>query len=278
MKQSPRVLLTIDYEPWFALSRKYDRLNDLQMRRDLDHGFTKDALSQILELLSGKAISFFLVGEIAEWYPQVPAAITAAGHELGFHCQLHRSLTNPDELELDLVRSRSWRQQYHVTGYRAPMVGLGESGYPLLAKEGFSYSSSIYAPTGSLQRKSGILEIPVSTFSLQSRRAIYNAPRPFNIRLLLDGEIPFGSSFMSGLTPGWVLKRVESELKAGLSPVLILHPYELIKPERFLKNLLPDLVTSPQLLPFTRNKLAFLTELLKNFPVGRMDQFFKESM
>ena len=278
MNQSPRVLLTIDYEPWFALSRKYDRLNDPQKRKDLDQGFTKDVLSQILEMFSGSAISFYLVGEIAEWYPQVPAEIVSAGHELGFHCQTHRSLTNPDELELDLQRSRPWRRQYGVTGYRAPMVGLGESGYPLLAKEGFSYSSSIYAPTGSLQKKGGLLEIPVSTYSLHSRRAIYPAPRPFNFRLLMNGEIPYGSSFMSGLTPGWVLKRVELELKAGLSPVLILHPYELIKPDRFLKNLLPDLISSPQLLPFTRNKSAFLSALLKNFPVGRMDQFYKEAV
>lgn len=276
MKDSPRVLLTIDYEPWFALSRRYDRLQDPQQRKILDQGFTKTALPQILNLLDGSAISFYLVGEIAEWYPEIPEEIISAGHELGFHCQTHRSLTDPGELELDLERSRVWRKQFHVSGYRAPMVGLSEQGYSMLAQEGFAYSSSIYAPTGSLQKKAGLTEIPVSTYPLHSRRAFYPAPRPFNFKLLLSGEIPFGSSFMVGLSPNWVLKQVERELKAGLSPVLILHPYELIKPERYYKKMLPDLARSPQLFPFTRDKSGFLLSLLRNFPVGRIDNYLRE--
>ena len=31
----------------------------------------------------------YLVGEIAEWYPEVPQKIVAAGHELGLHCHIH---------------------------------------------------------------------------------------------------------------------------------------------------------------------------------------------
>ena len=48
MPPSPRVLLSIDYEPWFALTRRYDKLAGLEQRRSLDGGFTQRALYPIL--------------------------------------------------------------------------------------------------------------------------------------------------------------------------------------------------------------------------------------
>ena len=150
MPPSPRVLLSIDYEPWFALTRRYDALAGSEERRALDDGFTRQALDPILELLGAARASIFLVGEIACWYPDLPARIVAAGHELGLHCQTHRPLVDPLELERDLLASAAWRANYPVRGYRAPMVGISEEAYPLLARHSFTYSSSIYAPAGTL--------------------------------------------------------------------------------------------------------------------------------
>ena len=136
MSVSPRVLLSIDYEPVFALFRYYDGLSDPKQRCELDDGFTIHALDPILEKLGEAKASIYLVGEIAEWYPEVPQKIVAAGHELGLHCYIHRPLVNVDELAQDLRRSAHWCQQYHVRGYRAPMVGIHEAAYPLLAEFG----------------------------------------------------------------------------------------------------------------------------------------------
>jgi len=72
MPPSPRVLLSIDYEPWFALTRRYDRFGDPEQRRELDAGFTRRAIDPILEMLGPARASIYLVGEIAEWYPEVP--------------------------------------------------------------------------------------------------------------------------------------------------------------------------------------------------------------
>ncbi len=38
-------------------------------RRDLDGGFTRQALDPILDLLDGTRASIYLVGEIADWAP-----------------------------------------------------------------------------------------------------------------------------------------------------------------------------------------------------------------
>jgi hypothetical protein len=273
---APRVLLSIDYEPWFALTRRYDSLRDPQQRRALDGGFTLQALNPILEQLGAAKASIYLVGEIAEWHPQIPQTITAAGHELGLHCQIHRPLLREAELTQDLAASAGWRSQYNVRGYRAPMVGISEAAYPLLRQAGFTYSSSIYAPSGNRLPKDGIWEIPVSTLPLwgQPRRLL--APRHFSLRLLASGEIPYGSSFMIGLLPRLVLNIIERELRAGLSPVIILHPYELFPPSQFRTRLAPDLASHPLLFPFTLNKSAFLKTLLANFPVSPLLTYLQE--
>lgn len=277
MPLSPRVLLTIDYEPWFALFRYYDNLSDRDQRRKLDEGFTAYAIDPILEQLGDSNASVYLVGEIADWYPEVPQKIVAAGHELGLHCHIHRPLFNVQELAEDLRTSAPWCAQYHVRGYRAPMVGIREEAYPLLREAGFSYSSSIYAPAGILLQKSGVWEIPVSTFSMKVAETTYSAPRDFSFKLLFGGEFPYGSSFSTGLLGKTNLKFIERDLKRGLSPVIILHPYELVKPARS-SRLTRDLFVHPLFLAFLRDKSSFLKTLLRDFPVSSVESYLNETL
>jgi hypothetical protein len=157
------------------------------------------------------------------------------------------------------------------------MVGISEAAYPLLQRAGFTYSSSIYAPSGNLHCKNGLWELPVSTLSLFKRPAELTAPRHFSPKLLAGGEVPYGSSFMIGLMPDLVLKILEREIRAGLSPVIILHPYELVRPEAFLRRLGRDAASHPLLLPFTLNKANFLKTLLKHFPVSPLISYIDEA-
>lgn len=277
MPLSPRVLLSIDYEPVFALFRQYDRLTDSNHRRDLDGGFTVNALDPILEQLGDSKASIYLVGEIAGWYPEVPRKIVSAGHELGLHCHIHRPLVNVKELADDIRASASWCKQYGVRGYRAPMVGISEAAYQLLEASGFQYSSSIYAPAGILLQKSNVWEIPVSTLRLRGENGDYTAPRDFSIKLLLDGEIPYGSSFSIGLMGRRILKIIEEELKRGCSPVIILHPYELVTPASSAR-LTRDLIRNPLFVPFLWDKSAFLRDLLRNFPVSPLGTYLDERL
>jgi len=277
MPLSPHVLLSIDYEPVFALFRHYDKLTDPEQRRDLDQGFTRDAIDPILDQLGAAKASIYLVGEIAGWYPEVPQKIVAAGHELGLHCHIHRPLINVKELAGDLRASASWCRQFGVRGYRAPMVGISESAYRLLGEAGFSYSSSIYAPAGILLRKGEIWEIPVSTLRVLGKKEEYLAPRDFSFQLLFDGEFPYGSSFSIGLIGTYLFRIIEQELKRGLSPVIILHPYELVSPGTS-SRLTRDLVRNPLFLPFLRDKSFFLSELLRNFPVCPLGTYLDEAL
>jgi hypothetical protein len=229
-------------------------------------------------MLGNAKASLYLVGEIADWYPEVPQKIVARGHELGLHCQIHRPLVETDELERDLRLSQDWRTQYNVRGYRAPMVGISEEAYPLLEYYGFRYSSSIYAPAGMLLKKGRVWELPVSTLSMFGSPQNLSAPRKFSTELLLGGEVPYGSSFMVGLLSDSVLRIIERQLKAGCSPVIILHPYELVRPRHFVRRLWRDVASHPLLFPFTLNKSNFLKKLLRAFPVSPLVTYLDEAL
>jgi hypothetical protein len=275
MTPSPRLLLTIDYESWFAPSRRYDFLPP-ETRRRLDEEISLHAIDPILDIFGDSKVTFYLVGEMAGWYPELPEKISKAGHEVGFHCHIHRRLDNVKEIEKDLLASAGWIQQYNVRGFRAPMINTVEGVYPLLARYNFLYSSSLYAPTGAALRKNNVWEIPVSTMPLLKTPAEFNAPRHMNIKLIAGGEFPYGSSFTSGLFRKAVYNIIEREIKAGKSPVIFLHPYEIVTPARYIERFAKDLLVHPMLLPFTFNKSRFLKDLLKNFPTSAMQDYIKE--
>ncbi len=276
MIPSPRLLLTIDYESWYAPSRRYDHLSPKE-RLLLDDGFASNALDPILEKLKDVKTSIYLVGELVDWYPELPRKIFEAGHEVGFHCQVHRPLTTAADIEHDLQMSSEWRSEYHVRGFRAPMINTIEDVYPILERNNFTYSSSLYAPTGTILRKGNIWELPVSTFPLLGHPTSFQAPRRMNLPLVLGGEFPYGSSLMSGLFAKIVFKIIEKEMKAGSSPVIFLHPYEIVSPERWPARFARDLLANPMLYPFTLNKSKFLHDLLRSFPTSTLADFIKES-
>ena len=275
MSPSPRLLLTIDYESWFAVSRRYDKLSP-EKRRALDANFARDAIDPILEKLKDAKASFYLVGELIEWYPELPQKIFDAGHEIGFHCQVHRPLTTVEDIKHDLKKSTAWREKFNVRGYRAPMIRTIEDVYPILQDNNFIYSSSLYAPTGTSIYKNNIWEFPVSTHPIFHRPKDYSAPRHMNLSLLLSGEFPYASGMMSGLFPRTVFKIIEKEFKAGLSPVIFLHPYEIVSPAGWPKRFARDMIVNPLLYPFTINKLSFLNDLLKSFPISTMENYINE--
>jgi peptidoglycan/xylan/chitin deacetylase (PgdA/CDA1 family) len=219
MKPSPRLLLTIDYESWFAPSRRYDFLAP-EERFKIDDNFSNQVVDGILELFGSAKASFYIVGEMIDWYPELPKKIFDAGHEVGFHCQIHRRLISETEIEKDLNASVEWRKKYNVRGYRAPMINTIEGVYPLLEKNNFTYSSSIYAPSGTFLQKGRVHEIPVSTLPLLSKPKNIRAPRNMNLSLVLRGEFPYGSSMMSGLFTKTVFKIIRNYLTHQMASTL----------------------------------------------------------
>ena len=108
----------------------------------------------LLDLLAQHQVqaTFFVLGWVAEHYPQLVRDIDAAGHEIGAHSYWHRLIyrQTPNEFRSDLVRVRDVIAETigkPVTAYRAPSFSItAESLWALeiLAEEGFQIDSSIF--------------------------------------------------------------------------------------------------------------------------------------
>ncbi len=275
----PRVLISIDYESWVAMRQSEFNYAPSDKRLEMDDGFTADSLDELLDILNGKVISFYLLGEIAAWYPQVPEKIKARGHELGFHGHFHRSLLDVADLETGLQLSRPWIKKYNVRGFRAPILRMSRDAYNVLADAGFMYSSSIYGPTGILQKIDDVWEIPVSTFPLIKKKEIsWWYPRDFTPRLFSQFEFPYGSGMMVGMFGKHINYWIERELKEGKSPMLVLHNYQLVQPDGWPRQMQKSFLWQPWVKLFTVSRRKWFQEIISQFPVGTVGGWLDEIM
>ena len=109
----------------------------------------KVAVDLILGLLDGKGIkgTFFVVGKVAERYPDKVRRIIAEGHEVAVHGYTHRSPTTltREEEEDELTRTLAMLRDLGAdpVGYRSPSWDFSENTLPLLAAAGLAYSSNM---------------------------------------------------------------------------------------------------------------------------------------
>jgi polysaccharide deacetylase family protein (PEP-CTERM system associated) len=109
---------------------------------------------RLLEILeqAGVHATFFVLGWVAERFPDLVRRIHAAGHELASHSYDHGLVYDktPDSFRDDLRRARTAIEQaagVAVTGFRAPSYSVTTRSLwalDVLAAEGYTYDSSIY--------------------------------------------------------------------------------------------------------------------------------------
>ncbi|MEL7535615.1 MAG: XrtA system polysaccharide deacetylase [Pseudomonadota bacterium] len=148
-------------------------------------------MDQVLEIYAerGAKGTFFTLGWIAEHYPGVVRKIAAEGHEVASHGYQHERVWNQtaDSFRDDIDRTRKLLQDLSgqpVVGFRAASWSLDKRtpwAHQVMAECGYTYSSSIYPishdhyglPDAPLQpfveKTSGLLEVPASTFRLAGR-------------------------------------------------------------------------------------------------------------
>lgn len=129
--------------------------------------------------------TFFVLGWIAQRYPEVVRSIAAAGHEIASHGYDHQRVNTLTQQEFasDITRSKALLEDISgqsVKGYRAPSFSLNQQtpwAYDELAKAGYRYSSSVYPvkhdhygspllPRFAFLAHPAVLEVPISTLQL----------------------------------------------------------------------------------------------------------------
>lgn len=224
--------LTIDVEDYFQVSAfaphiardTWDRL-PCRIERNVDI---------ILSLLDehGARATYFVLGWIAERYPQLVRRIAAQGHEIASHGYAHERVTaqSCSEFREDVTRAKRVLEDIAgtaVRGYRAPSFSIGRDNLWALAclrEAGYVYSSSVYpirhdhygmpeAPRFAFypENGDGLLELPLTTVRL------------FNCNLPAGGGgyfrlLPYSVS-------RWFLRRVNAVDRQPC--IFYFHPWEI---------------------------------------------------
>ena len=190
--------------------------------------------SKVLDILARyeTKATFFILGWVAERFPQLVKLIVSAGHEIASHGYEHELITTqtPVSFRDDVRKAKSLLEQIisaPVYGYRAPSFSITKEttwAISILVEEGYLYDSSIFPivhdrygiPTASphvhqLRTESGILwEVPPSV----ARFGCFSVP------------VAGGGYFR--LYPYCFLRTLLRRVASGDVPlVMYLHPWEL---------------------------------------------------
>jgi polysaccharide deacetylase family protein (PEP-CTERM system associated) len=181
--------LTVDVEDYFQVAAFEEQFT----RGDWDRlpCRVEANTNRVLDLFAERGLkgTFFMLGWVAERYPQLARRVVGEGHELASHGYDHVRVHGFDreQLRADLVRTKALLEDVsgaRVIGYRAPSYSIGARNLwalDVVQETGHVYSSSIYpirhdlygmpdAPRFPFRlRPDAILEIPVTTLRIGGR-------------------------------------------------------------------------------------------------------------
>ena len=239
------ILLTVDLEDWFQVEN---------LRGHYPHSCWQECESRIkastnalLQLFERHQIActFFVLGWLAERYPELIQQIVSNGHEIASHGYSHKLCTelSPEELREDLQKSRRLLQEISgqpVSGYRAPSFSVTSDLIDLLAKTGYTYDSSYNS--FSMNSRYGRLEgawNKTSTGLLQAANGLYEIAVS---NLEIAGKIfPWGGGGYFRLYPSFVFtKGAQSIISWQNYYMFYCHPWEFDAGQPRVKGLRPD--------------------------------------
>lgn len=221
--------MTIDVEDYFQVEAFATTID----RKDWDHlpGRVERNTGLLLDILgeAGVQATFFTLGCIARQHPALARRIVAEGHELASHGADHGRVDrqSPAAFREDVRDSRRILEDaggVAVHGYRAPTFSIGRAtawAHPILAEEGYRYSSSVYpvrhdiygspgAPHFPFAPCPGLIEIPLTTVRV------------------LGKDVPASGGGYFRLFPYRLSRLLLARAGAGPAPpVFYLHPWEV---------------------------------------------------
>ena len=190
--------------------------------------------SRLLELLANHEVraTFFILGEVAEAFPQLVRDIAEQGHELGVHGFYHRQVFNltPDQFRKEVGNAKSLIEDMiggRVEGHRAPAFSIVPKtrwALDVLAEVGFRYDSSIFPIKG---RRYGWPGFPpdIHRVALDGGRSIIEAP--LSTVSMFGRRLPAcGGGYLRhfpGVFTRWAMRHMQRRRPA----IVYLHPYEI---------------------------------------------------
>lgn len=189
--------------------------------------------SKILQLLSDKQVkaTFFVLGEVAEAFPELIREISVEGHELGVHGYYHKLFSKNDSTTIfeEIDRAKKLIEDIvgkQVYGHRAPAFSINRDtpwAFDTIKRAGFAYDSSIVT-NNSFKYGWKSFDKQISEIETQHGKLI---EVPINTIRVLNQNIPFLGGSALRLWPKFLLQKA---LKRGVNLdylMFYMHPYEI---------------------------------------------------
>jgi len=261
--------LTIDLEPWMCY---YDVCS---LNKRLDNNQTVELTHQLLDIFERHDVesTFFVMGEVYDWYPELIEEIASSGHEIAFHTSTHIKIRDEKLLTRELKLCRNLFTKFNVVGFRAPQMTFPYNAIKILSKNGFKYDSSIYSSIGRPFKVEGILEVPVSTYPILKNESRQTFPRTLS-DAVKNLEIPFGSGYSMGLLSTNLLNKfIMSFNRQNKSAVLFIHPWQLSKLPELQRKIGEHIIKFPYRIKISKEKLE---SILANHQFSTIKDLIKE--
>jgi len=224
--------------------------------------------------------TFFILGWVAERYPQLVREIQNAGHEIGCHSQWHQLVyeLGPDRFRSDLVESRDVLQQITgtpVTLYRSPSFSITNKSLwalDILVEEGFDTDSSIYPVR---HDRYGIPEAPTSPHVIKTAAGPI---REFPGMVYEFGrtKVPVGGGGYLRLLPWAMTKKLLKGVRNQGRPLNVyIHPWEFDPDQPRIAASLKSKFRHYQNLKTTSPKLE---NMLTSFRLGTMTEVLDQQL
>ena len=225
--------LTVDVEDYFHVSAFADTID----RADWDHykPRVEGNTCRLLDIFDEHycKATFFILGWVAERYPDLVREIARRGHEVACHGYSHQLIYDqtPEHFRQDTVRAKKLLEdivQSSVDGYRAASFSITERSrwaLDILAETGFVYDSSIFPIH---HDRYGLPGAPDQPHRIKTGNGHVLVEFPITTASFLGFRLPVGGGGYFRLYPyaftRWNLLRINR----GRHPfVFYLHPWEL---------------------------------------------------
>ena len=189
----------------------------------------------LLHLFASRQVraTFFVLGWVADRYPDLVRDIAAGGHEIASHGYWHQivySLT-PDEFRKDVRRSKDVLEQLAgvpVTGYRAPSFSITRKSLwalDVLVEEGYRYDASIFPVR---HDRYGIPDAPRHSYTLERNGHSITEVPPSTMRVGGQNLAVAGGGYFRLLPYAWTRTGVARLNRQERRPAIFyLHPWEI---------------------------------------------------
>lgn len=228
-----RNALTVDVEDWFQVSN-FDHV----VRRDEWDRYPSRVVANTRRLLdlfdeSGAKATCFVLGWVAERFPELVAEIRERGHDVASHGHLHELVhaIGPDRFARDVERSLEVIERacgVRPRGYRAPSFSIDRRSlwaFDILAAQGIDYDSSVYPVR---HPRYGVPEFPRTPRRVRTPAGAELREFPLTTLRVLGRNLGASGGAYLRILPLAVVERAFGAMNAAGEPaVLYIHPWEV---------------------------------------------------